>query len=857
MKAAWARWTLCLAILIAVPLLAQKQTLARLNHELDVEASRSALLSNTAHETTRTQPASVSLLETPASRAAARALFVHSDITRARLLANQALRQNRLDAEALFVKMEAASMQADQPAMLDAAVRLCAVASAPQQDVRVSLAAARLREAASNTRDFRQQIPRIQAILANSAGNWPALDAALLAAAMDGAPGLDPYTISRAAGILTDWRIVGPLDRQALADFDKTPLTGSETLNQSQYGGHAVENFQFPDGTVRLPEYLSRRGIFYAASSFAALNASRWSLQAQTIGMVEVSIDGMPVLRRAQLATTGGILSATIDITPGPHRVLAKFAGSAAPLRISITPALPKATKPSRAHVSAQQLAYELAAQDYAAGSYQSAIDQLQTMPAAMTTAPLIFLLAQAQTLMQGSPTTWDADGTWKKLLVVAGGALAADVALAQAALANREYAQAAFHARRVLAVQPTNTPALEVFAELAASANPQPKQKTDAPQAWSELLAQHSSCETLKQAVAFYRKQNYFQQASATERRLEGCAPESLAYAQSLSEQGGHAEAAAALRDLLAGAPLNRAAHLMLIRELQLAGQDPEARKAAAEWLQVAPNASSFRRLATQGESPGTTVAETGALNADSEQPFYAPYRRQVPQLTRHVKNDNSEAPTHDAVLLLNDHVAISRPDGSVSLYVHRATRILSLQAASRYAFSLPEDAQLLQLRTITAQADFIDAQVEGPSRTATFASLLPGDIVEEEYVVNYSGDGGIAEHSEAFQFVFGSFDVPVVSARFVVLTPADQADQGVVIATGDAPKMSASLDNGMLARVWEKVARFRPSIEAPNPGLAIIRVVEQENGWMVPRNAERQRRIETIHPGPRFEES
>ena len=41
------------------------------------------------------------------------------------------------------------------------------------------------------------------------------------------------------------------------------------------------------------------------------------------------------------------------------------------------------------------------------------------------------------------------------------------------------------------------------------------------------------------------------------------------------------------------------------------------------------------------------------------------------------------------------------------------------------------------------------------------------------------------------------------------------------------------------------------------PDKSLAIVRVVEQENGWTVPSDAEHHRRIETIHPGPRFEES
>ncbi len=130
---------------------------------------------------------------------------------------------------------------------------------------------------------------------------------------------------------------------------------------------------------------------------------------------------------------------------------------------------------------------------------------------------------------------------------------------------------------------------------------------------------------------------------------------------------------------------------------------------------------------------------------------------------------------------------------------------------------------------------------------------------MLDQEYVVHYAGDGGIAEHSEVFQFVFGSFDRQVLSARFVALTPAENADRGVVIATGDAPRVSASIRDRMLARVWQKdvTAQNNRTSAILSDRLAIVRIVEQDNGWAVPSNAERQRRIETIHRGPRFEES
>ena len=69
----------------------------------------------------------------------------------------------------------------------------------------------------------------------------------------------------------------------------------------------------------------------------------------------------------------------------------------------------------------------------------------------------------------------------------------------------------------------------------------------------------------------------------------------------------------------------------------------------------------------------------------------------------------------------------------------------------------------------------------------------------------------------------------------------------------------MTATVREGMLQRVWDNESAQGPAA-GPTPataGSSIIRVVEEENGWATPSSAEHQRRIETIHPGPRPEES
>ncbi len=834
---------LCLAaVALGPPAVAGGQVLAGLNHETTPDIPRVA---NTApaNAPPSSQRRYVPLLDSAVSRSAADALFVHSDLERARVLAERALQHNRDDAEALFVRMEVAAMQADDAAALDSAVRLCELGTNARTDPRVRLASVRVREAGSNTPDFRKAIPRIQALLANSQEPWPELHAALLNAAMDGALGLDAYAAARAAGILTDWRMVGPLGRNALLDFDQPLISTAEELSLPSYHNRQVENFQFPDGRLTLPDYLPHRGIFFAAAGFASLTPGSWTLHAESAGMLEIYVDGRRVLTKSM--GSGPRASARFEISAGPHRVLAKFAASAAPLRIGVSAsAAPEPEAPVRRKMSAPELTYELAGEHYADGEFGSAIDQINAVSFARDSAALQFLLAQSW--QERNPTASDSATAWHNLKSLADGALVADVALAGIGLRNHDAARSALLAHQVLSKRATNAAALAILTESQTAGARDKLDTIGARDIWSRRLAAHPSCRALQEATDSYRAHADLAAAASVQHQLEGCAPESLAYAQSLSQQGSHAEAVQALQRLLAASPLDRAACLMLVRELQLSGDDVAAQHAAAEWLRVAPNAESYHRLAAGAE---TNAQE----NSPASTNFYLPYRRDALKVVRQARLDGSSSAL--SVLLLDDHVAISRPDGSVSLYVHTVKRVVNPDGGEWFKTDVPQDAQVLQLRIVHADGTASPLLRDARTQAASPASLLPGDAIEEEYVVNYTGDGGIAEHSEAFQFVFGKFNEQVISARFVALTPAEHADRGVVIATGEAPEMTANVRGAMLARVWRKDTETANA--QSSTGMAIVRVVEQENGWTVPSNAEHQRRIETIHPGPRLEDS
>ena len=753
-------------------LCAQEPSLARLNHEADSDIPRASIVTTWSAPRSTQPRRSSALPESAIARPAAQAFFVDSDLERARALALEVLRRDPNNAEALFVRMEVAAMEADSGVLLDTAIHLCEVGREANSDPRVRLAAAHIREAAANTPEFRGTVPRIKSLLANSQDGWPDLQAALLAAAMDGAPGLNPYSISHAAGILTDWRIVGPVRKRPLADDEGISRAGD--LSAAMYQNQMIEDFRFPDGQVVLPDYLPRRGTFYGAAHFSSLTAATWRLDVQSGGGAEVYVDGRRVSR---VNNAQGHYVSTFEATAGPHRVLVAFGAQTSPLRITIAPANEDMRPQLPSRVSAQELTYLLAADHYARGEFDSAAKQIDAIPFSQSSAALQFLLALSAT-RRPSPASAFKTGLDEETL-------------------------------------------------------------------WVRRMAEHPSCATLVEAMNFFQSQGEPAKATSAQQQLNGCAPESLDYAQSLSEEGRHAESAEALRALIAVAPLNRKARLMLVRELQMAGEDEPAQRAAAAWRHVAPNAESYHRLAATVEPEGGTPEE------QADEAFYDLYRRDASEIIREAAPEASAGVS----LLMEDHVAIARPDGSVSLYVHTVKRLPSDQAEQVKIGAAPPGSQVLVRRILHADGtsgaldDVAQALADTTSR---------GDAIEEEYVINYPGDGGISEHCEAFQFVFGSAGEQALHARFVVLTPAERADRGVVIATGGVPHMTATLRDGMVERVWEEEGSENNTSPAEaSAGSPIIRVVEEENGWATPSSAKHQRRIETIHPGPRPEES
>jgi len=851
----------------------------------------------------RATPADATQSRATHVQAARQALFEDSQLEAARAEAQAALRQNANNVEALFVEMEAAALEADSGAELGAALRLCELRGAKQRDPRVTIAAARLLDVAGNTLEFRGAIPRIQALLAHPVSplRWRSgqatagetrvgqphaqanyLRAALLAAAADGAPGIAMQQVARESGLLTQWRVAGPFGHYANLDFDRAWAPEQDGLAGAASDGHAVERVQFDDGRFRLPEYFSRAGVFYAAAETTTAALSHWLVRVESPGTLEILVDGARVLRKDdRLRANPEIAWRGLRLRRGTHRVVVKFLVSALPFRVALLPTSAPSTS-LRAGSAGQmwgtragivygpEAAYVEAARKYWNGDYPGAIAGLSGAQSAVAD----FLLFRAwRHAAEDSP---EAAVMLNAAVKAAPAALAAEYELAARAYAAERTEEALARLQRVLAERPEFAPAEGLMAEIAIRMH-WPVQATKALELHIRL---HPDCAAILEAQRFFALHARYERARELNKDLEICEPDSLAYARSLSEAGRHEQAAAAAQKAVTARALDREARELLVRELALAGQTKQAAEAARELALLAPNSGRYRQMAQAAASnPDELLDDPGARGSGwGAQPFYSSYRRDGVQMVQQTAERRfSGGP---AVMLVNDRVARLAADGSVSVYVHKLTRVLGRDGIERYGeVELPRGAEVLELRTIKADGTVVEPEFHQQKASISMPALAPGDAIEQEYVRQYAA-GGIGTHAEAFHHVFGSTKAPILYSRFVAITPAGDSrvrvavvgdvplgrteNRGGVVPTS-APSTSLRAGStgqtwGTLTRVWEKNDIAQSLEEEASARGDLLPTVRLEavlrEGWREVRDRYRDQLIDATRAGARVQE-
>ncbi len=797
----------------------------------------------------RKHPAPAAITVRPAGEAARR-LFVESDSAHARTAAAIALARKgptpQQESDLLFIAMEAAALQADDAAVLRAAARLCELAGV-RADTRAEIAAARILDLAQNTRAFAAVSARVQAFAAHNTPIASTLRAALLAAALDGAPVGDPRTLAHSAGLLTEWKLAGPFGKYANVDFDRTFAPERATALLPNYNGRSTEALSDDGGRLALPPYFRDRGVFYAAAEFETTQPEM-RVRLESPGTVAVFIDGARVLTRDdRLEARPTIVSVSLRLAVGKHRLLAKFLSNAVPLRLSVTPLWPEAQVVA---ANPREANYLAASRAFWNGDPQAAVALLKNIT--QRSALESWLLAQAWLRID------NADAMVESAAVRAHDprAYAASLALASQAADDEHNDEAADLLRPLVQARPELAEAQRLLGEVAQRS----RLMREAAQAYEAALAQHPACGTLQAAARVAEAQMQYAPAAALLERLHGCAPSSPAYAQWLADAGRHADAAAAAGEIVKSHPFDRNARALLVRELLLAGEHEAARAAAGELHALAPNSPAYARLATGLAADTWSLAddagEHDAAFAAGEE-FFTPYRRDGIKVVRGaVDRVFSGGP---AVVLLSDRVAQLRADGASSVYVHRITRVISRDGIEQYGeVALPAGARLLELRTIEPDGTFFEPELTHAKSTISMPALAPGDTIELEYVV-YHRERGLEDHAEEFRGEFGSFSAPMLAARFVFITPPGVTP--AITTSHAAPAMQMRNAGDTTVRVWERNDIAQSVAETTMPParelLPAVQVAAASGlAWSDVADYWRDLAIEVSQAGPRVHE-
>jgi hypothetical protein len=738
-------------------------------------------------------------------------LFSDFDLPAAAEKAEARLQSAPRDVVALLVRMETAELQERPEVVLDSALRLCALPSATSLH---ELASSRVLQHAGNTWAFNSVVRRVKWMAVANNGCTFNLRLALVSSAMDGA-GIDLDQAAHSSGLLTRWRILGPFGRFNNVDFERRWPPESQAFFRTTYlnepdssvsknsgktrigapadPSHAIapERFWFRDGMISLPEYFSSSGVFYAASDVELPAGTRWQMDVLGSGTYEIFVDGKTALQHDSRYAVGSSRDSTpLQLSAGYHRVLLKFTPDAAPMSVALHPQF-ELPRQKQISLSPPLEEYVHALIAYFRGhitAMENVLRAGQVHKAGYAEYLHALLYSAAE---ERSPR---ADAAWKAAAQAQPSALLARLRADESAMERGQSEAIRPDVMALLAERPQSELALQLAFQLSR------RNQVDAPALLRRLLEAHSTCARLADAVKFYNAAAEQDKARGIEQQLGSCAPESMQYARSLAESGRHSAAAGYLQQIIARNPYHRAARRFLVEQLLLDNQLSAAKLQADQLKELAVNAHGYSHLADDpGAAQDSKSQRSEGFAGGAE--FYVPYRRDGMELVRKLAQRSFSGGA--AVILLSDKAVLVRPDGAVSVYVHRITRPLNKEGISTYGeVTLPRGADLLELRTIKSSGEIIEPELAQQKATISMPALEPGDAIEEEYVMHYSELAQLSPGSGTH--VFGSFAAPIVLSRLALLSPPDARIS--MREQAGTPQPLVGENNGLVIRIWER---------------------------------------------------
>ncbi|HEX7961560.1 MAG TPA: DUF3858 domain-containing protein [Terriglobales bacterium] len=752
------------------------------------------------------------------NNAVAKALFVHADLSEASRLAQQALRRNPVDRNALFIQMELAALRADEFTKLKSAIDLV---SSPggAADPRIQIALGRISSSAANTAAFQAIAPRLLKAMETKPAYSPRLALALLTAEEDGYQRLTSRNLPRLAGLLTDWTLVGGFGKFSNLAFDQKWAPESDFLQSEKYDGHIAEPFHFDNGIVFAPDYFTESGVLYASGEISVPNEGRYVLKVESRGTMQIALHGSPVLVKDDRFLKGPeVQTVPVTLRAGKNRIFVKALPSASPFRISITPAVPDSSQqiaPGE-NVPVEEAAYIRCAARYWAGDYVGAEKLFEAQKS--RSGPLLLLAAELyanESVDSGSEVP-----LIQELLQRIPGANAAELILAERTYGSEHYEESLLHLGRALANGSDSPKAQELRYELATHFGWDDERKD----AILQRLALHPSCAAISEAEKFYANSLQLKRASELDAHLEHCSSVPSLYWEALSRRGNPQLALSSMFLFSKKHSLDRSVRLKLVRELVDLGQMRQAQQEAKALSNLSPNSAWFRRLS---DNPELILDGQPHARRTKQLALFSAYRRNaLAELGRAEENQAAAG----AEILFDDRVVAIHPNGTADLYYHRLVQLWNKAAITEFGeVTVPRGADLLELRTLKKSGGIVEPELTDNKHSVSMPSLIAGNAVEIEYVQhfeNFTQPGTPGELS----VVFGAPHAQVQDARYILISPAGR--EPLFLVAPSSMKASEERTKDVTIRSWHfsDLPPFTPepamSTEPDRPQVRILAI-------------------------------
>ncbi|MGH9487642.1 MAG: DUF3857 domain-containing protein [Terriglobales bacterium] len=731
-----------------------------------------------------------------------------------------------------FVRIVSAYSHGSDRAMLEAALRLSQ--SAPN-DVATELAVRELSGQLENQgRELLYALPSLEHALREPLSD-PAtsymLGRSLLAAVH--APGLEltQAEAMQLAGRLPHWQLWGPFGDYSNLAFDRAfPIEKHiDTSYQADFGPatnpprqRQPQNYTSVGSGVHFPSDWDDEGVDYAITYVHVARPVPVQVRFYAEASAELMINGSSVMRNDRRSSYApATAAAAVELAAGWNRVVVKLGGAASrefDLMLRPPPGTvleDAAGLPAGAHLSAaprplpapdtlaqwsrQRLQHHpgdaLALwvkglrllQDEDAEDARVALQQAAKL--APEAGPVWINLAQSYGNLNDASQSWAAaqmEQAARKALAVAPQAWRAYDRLGHVYESEGKATQAAEQYARCSDKGYADCDWSEFH--LAASKGWRP----EAENALEHALAESGSdWGGIVSGMEFYSRMGDTAKVAQWQRVL---AADPRAAAALGSYQLQHGDAAAAVQTLAAAvqqdpssAGLRREHIAALLESGAVAQAAREAQAATAafphDWRLAAVAAQVALR---QGAASGIAALRRSDAHRDllrqqadflAGQRFWAPWYHSARSIIAHAPS-GAQYPSASAILVFDQMVNRVNSDATQDQYIHQIYKVLNAAGVSQFGnvTSIPQNADLLRLRTIKADGRRILPENISNITDITMPDLEPGDYIEIEFVQHMNASSVIPDtlDDEEF-FVFNSSQLPYNYSDYIVLTPPD----------------------------------------------------------------------------------